>query len=111
MFTTDYNSSQGSAMLSRFDDSQIMEQDVILTTKRSLMKEILIRMLCTSDEMTSTGFDFHSSPFFARYAPQYSQGAIAHISSSYDDQRAGIELLSAMETGQVPASLEIDQQL
>ena len=40
---SDFNSSQGSAMLSRFDDTEIMEEDVILTSKRSYQRELLIK--------------------------------------------------------------------
>ena len=42
---SDFNSSQGSAMLSRFDDTEIMDNDVILTSKRSYQRELLIKQL------------------------------------------------------------------
>ena len=39
----DYNTSQGSAMLSRFDEDEVEDSDVILTARRSQMREILIQ--------------------------------------------------------------------
>ena len=34
-FSEDYNTSQGSAMLSRFDDTTVLDDDVVLTSRRS----------------------------------------------------------------------------
>ena len=43
---SDFTSSDGgSAMLSRFDDTEIMEEDIVLTTRRSYHREILVRQL------------------------------------------------------------------
>ena len=54
-------------MLSRFDDTEIMEQDVILTSKRSYQRELLIKQLIQSEELGSAGFDFENSAYFRKY--------------------------------------------
>ena len=64
-YTEDYNSSQGSAMLSRFDDTEIIAEDVILTARRSLQREILVAQLGRWSDLAD--FDFHKSPYFSRY--------------------------------------------
>ena len=64
-YTEDYNSSQGSAMLSRFDDTEIIAEDVILTARRSLQREILVAQLGRWSDLAN--FDFHKSPYFSRY--------------------------------------------
>ena len=64
-YTEDYNSSQGSAMLSRFDDTEIVAEDVILTARRSLQREILVAQLGRWSDLAN--FDFHNSPYFSRY--------------------------------------------
>ena len=45
---SDYNSSQGSAMLSRFDDTEILDEDVVLTARRSFQREILVKQLANT---------------------------------------------------------------
>ena len=43
-------------MLSRFDESEIHEEDVILTARRSLMREILVKQLAQSHDLITAGF-------------------------------------------------------
>ena len=38
-------------MLSRFDDSEILEEDVILTSKKSNQREILVKQLIKSEAL------------------------------------------------------------
>ena len=61
----DYNTSQGSAMLSIFDDNEVEQEDVILTARRSMMREILIRQLSKCADLA--GFDFYGSDYFSKY--------------------------------------------
>ena len=73
-------------MLSRFDDTTVQQEDVILTTKRSYMKEILIRQLSESDDLNN--FDFLGSAFFSKFSSSLSTGGMAHVSASLDDRTA-----------------------
>ena len=57
------NSDAHSAMLSRFDGTVIMEDDVILTSRRSYMREVLVRQLKRSHAVNSAGFDCAASPY------------------------------------------------
>ena len=54
-------------MLSRFDDTQVMEQDVILTTRRSNMREVFAKQLARSPDLIRAGFNFAGSPYFQKY--------------------------------------------
>ena len=63
-FSEDYNSSQGSAMLSRFDDTTIMDDDIILTSRRSFQRQILVKMLTKYPDLSNSGFNFAASPYF-----------------------------------------------
>ena len=40
---SDMTSDNGSCMLSRFDESEIHEEDIILTSRRSYQREILVK--------------------------------------------------------------------
>ena len=61
----EYNTSQGSAMLSRFDDTVIEKEDVVLTARRSKQTEILVKQLSRCSDLAQ--FDFHASPYFSKY--------------------------------------------
>ena len=54
-------------MLSRFDDTQMMEHDIILTSRRSRMREVLVKQLKASPELIRAGFNFADSPYFQNY--------------------------------------------
>lgn len=45
---SDMNSDNGSCMLSRFDESEIHEEDIILTSRRSYQREVLVKQLAKS---------------------------------------------------------------
>ena len=66
-FSEDYNTSQGSAMLSRFDDTVVMDEDIILTSRRSKQRDVLVKQLSKCADMNNRGFNFAKSPYFNRY--------------------------------------------
>ena len=45
---SDMTSDNGSCMLSRFDESEIHEEDIILTSRRSYQREVLVKQLAKS---------------------------------------------------------------
>lgn len=53
-----------SIMLSRFDNTQVMESDIILTTRRSNMREVLVKQLKNSPELIASNFHFAGSTYF-----------------------------------------------
>ena len=57
-------SGAASVMLSRFDNTQVMESDLILTTRRSNMREVLVKQLKNSPELIATNFNFAASTYF-----------------------------------------------
>ena len=47
-FLEESESDAGSAMLSRFDNTEILDEDVVLTSRRSNQREILVKQLIQS---------------------------------------------------------------
>lgn len=54
-------------MLSRFDESEIFEEDVILTTRRSYQREILVRQLFRSRALNTANYAFEENMYFQKY--------------------------------------------
>ena len=54
-------------MNSRFDDTEIRDTDVILTTKASDQVRILISQLVNSTNFTNANFDMGNSAYFGKH--------------------------------------------
>ena len=54
-------------MLSRFDDTTVLDDDLILTSRRSYQRQILVKLLYRHPELSNQGFDFSKSLYFTNY--------------------------------------------
>lgn len=54
-------------MLSRFDDTQILDTDVILTTKASDQMRILLSQLVNSKNFSEANFNMNNSAYFMKH--------------------------------------------
>ena len=94
-------------MLSRFDDTTVIESDVILTTKRSYQKEILVRQLVKSAALAKARFDFRASPYFSNFSAALSTGGNRDemVSFSMEGPTGPLGALNNQQISMPPQSL------